>query len=60
VTVEMGKFDGSVTAKWYDPTSGNSNTIAGSPFANTGSHGFSTPGNNSAGDPDWVLLLTTN
>jgi uncharacterized protein DUF4038/collagenase-like protein with putative collagen-binding domain len=60
VTVELSKFDGSVTAKWYDPTSGSSNTIAGSPFANTGSHGFSTPGNNSAGDPDWVLLLTTN
>src|SRR4029077_1911682 len=24
---------------------------------NVGTHNFTTPGNNSAGDPDWVLLL---
>ena len=29
----------------------------GSPFANTGSRSFTTPGNNSKGDSDWVLLL---
>src|SRR5262249_16264904 len=32
-------------------------TVVGSPFPNTGSHNFTTPGNNSAGDSDWVLLL---
>ena len=60
VVVDLSKFSGSVTAKWYDPTSGSSNTISGSPFANTGTQSFSTPGTNSSGDPDWVLLLTTN
>jgi hypothetical protein len=60
VIVDLSKFNGWVTAKWYDPTNDSSTMIAGSPFANAGSQSFSTPGNNSAGDPDWVLLLTTN
>lgn len=60
LTVDMSRFSGQVTAKWYDPTSGNFSTVSGSPFANSGSQDFPTPGNNSAGDPDWVLLLATN
>jgi len=39
-----------VTARWFDPTSGTFTAISGSPFANTGSHNFTTPGNNSNGD----------
>jgi len=31
--------------------------IAGSPFSNAGSHVFTPPGVNSAGDGDWVLVL---
>lgn len=60
VAVDLSKFSSPVTAKWYDPTSSSSITISGSPFANAGTQSFSTPGNNSAGDPDWVLLVTTN
>ena len=52
-----GQFCGPVTARWYDPTSAHVPNISGSPFPNSGSHNFATPGNNSAGDPDWVLLL---
>jgi len=57
MTVAMGGFVGLVTARWFDPTNNTFQTIVGSPFPNTGSHNFATPGNNSAGDPDWVLLL---
>jgi hypothetical protein len=57
MTVAMGNFRGPVTARWFDPTNAAFQTIAGSPFPNSGGHSFATPGNNSAGDPDWVLLL---
>src|SRR5438094_348105 len=57
MTVAMGNFAGLVTARWFDPTNNTFQTVVGSPFPNTGSHNFTTPGNNSAGDPDWVLLL---
>jgi len=57
MTVAMGNFAGLVTARWFDPTNATFQTVAGSPFPNTGSHNFATPGTNSAGDPDWVLLL---
>jgi hypothetical protein len=60
LTVDLGKFAGAVTARWYDPTSGSFNSVPGSPFANSGTQDFSTPGNNSAGDPDWVLVLTVS
>ena len=33
------------------------NTPRGEPFSNTGTHQFTTPGKNSAGDPDWLLVL---
>ena len=57
LTVNMAKMAGATTAQWYDPTTGTFTAIAGSPFADTGSQQFSTPGNNAAGDSDWVLLL---
>ena len=57
MTVAMGNFAGLVTARWFDPTNNTFQTVVGSPFPNTGSHNFTTPGNNSTGDPDWVLLL---
>lgn len=44
-------------AQWYDPTNSTYTTASGSPFTNTGTHTFTTPGNNSLGDPDWVLVL---
>ena len=58
LTVNMAKFAGAVTARWFDPTNAAYTTISGSPFSNTGTHNFSPSGNNSAGDPDWVLLLS--
>jgi hypothetical protein len=60
ITVVMTKFAGLVSAQWYDPTNNTYSKVAGSPFSNTGTKSFSTPGNNSRGALDWVLLLTLN
>lgn len=57
LTVNMAKFNSSVLAQWYDPTDGTYTTISGSPFSNSGSDTFATPGSNHTGKSDWVLLL---
>ena len=57
ITVAMTKLRNTVTARWFDPSANTFTTIAGSPFPNTGTQNFTSPGSNSAGDPDWVLLL---
>jgi hypothetical protein len=57
LTVNLTKFSGPVTARWYDPSNGAYTSITGSPFANSGSHVFSTPGTNHDGQSDWVLVL---
>jgi hypothetical protein len=57
LTVDMSKLSGTVAARWYDPTTGLFADISGSPFANSGSHNFTTPGANADGDEDWVLVL---
>jgi hypothetical protein len=57
ITVDMSKLASKVTARWYDPTSGQFTDVDGSPFANAGSRKFIPPGNNRAGDGDWVLVL---
>ena len=57
-TVNLAAFSiGSIPARWYDPTNGSFTTASGSPFSNTGTNVFTTPGNNAAGDPDWALVL---
>jgi hypothetical protein len=57
VTIAMSKMAGATVARWYDPTNGTLRAIGGSPFAASGSRQFTTPGANSAGLGDWVLLL---
>lgn len=57
IAVDMTKLSGPVTARWFDPTNNTFTAIAGSPLANSGTRHFIPPGNNSAGDGDWVLLL---
>ena len=57
VTVDLSELSGPVTARWYDPTAGTYAPIDGSPFANTGSQQFTPPGDNAAGEDDWVLVL---
>jgi hypothetical protein len=60
VSVDMTTLTGAVSARWYDPSTGTYTSIAGIPFANTGTQQFTPPGNNSAGDGDWVLVLETS
>jgi hypothetical protein len=57
VTVAMSALGPAITAQWYDPTNGHHATIAGSPFTNRGTRTFTPAQTNSAGDPDWVLIL---
>lgn len=57
ITLEMSRLCGPATAKWFDPTTGTYRAISGSPFPNIGTRQFTPPGNNAAGDSDWVLLL---
>jgi hypothetical protein len=52
----MSAMTGPTRARWFDPTSGTYTGIA-SGLANVGSRVFSTPGRNSAGATDWVLVL---
>jgi hypothetical protein len=55
VTIDMTKLSGDVVASWFDPT--NQSEFGIGHFANTGTHDFVPPGNNNAGDGDWVLIL---
>lgn len=56
-TIDMTKLQGTVTARWFDPTNGTYQNVSGQPFQNTGTRQFTKPGNNSAGQGDWVLRL---
>lgn len=55
VTIDMTKMAATSDARWFDPTDA-SYTVIGS-FANTGTHAFTLPTANSAGDHDFVLVL---
>lgn len=57
IMIDMSKLSGAATARWFDPTNGSYVTAGGSPFINMGGRRFIPPGNNSAGDGDWVLIL---
>jgi hypothetical protein len=56
-TVNMSRLSGPATARWYNPSDGQYTTVSGSPFPNGGNRSFTTPGNNGAGQNDWVLVL---
>lgn len=55
ITVDCTKMRGTFLARWFDPTNATYTAIGS--FANTGTHVFTTPGNNSDGKVDWVLRL---
>jgi hypothetical protein len=57
IQVAMNRFAGQVAATWFDPTNGEHGPVERSPFANEGNCSFTTPGANTAGDKDWVLVL---
>jgi hypothetical protein len=58
VTIDMSLMRSSTTARWWDPTNGAyTNDSVG--LSNSGTRTFARPGNNSAGNADWLLVLTT-
>ena len=59
ITVALSRLRNGITAQWFDPCANTFQSIDGSPFPNAGTRQFTAPGKNSAGDPDWVLLLET-
>lgn len=56
-SADLAKLSGPATAHWLAPTSGELKTIDGGPFPNAGWREFIPPGQNAAGDGDWVLIL---
>lgn len=58
LTVNLAQLAGGGTARWYDPVSGNAVGSAQA-VSNSGSQTFNTPGNNSGGDSDWVLIISS-
>jgi hypothetical protein len=58
ITVNMSIFKDKVHARWFDPTNGKYMLISTSALEPAGTHSFSPPPKNAAGDPDWVLVLT--
>jgi hypothetical protein len=59
ITIDMTGLAGRASARWFDPTTGAYQTVAGSPFANAGSRGFTPPvGNHADSYADWVLVLS--
>jgi hypothetical protein len=58
ITVNMNALSSKVYSYWFDPTNAQYTTIAGSPFNNKDVQQFTTPGKNSTGENDWVLVLS--
>jgi Protein of unknown function (DUF4038)/Putative collagen-binding domain of a collagenase len=59
ITVDISQLKGAVRARWFDPTSGQYRNVSNDLFSNKAAQDFITPGRNSAGAQDWVLVLQT-
>jgi Protein of unknown function (DUF4038)/Putative collagen-binding domain of a collagenase len=59
-TVDMTALAGPSRGSWFDPTSGSSTDVTGGTIPNIASRAFTTPGVNSQGNADWVLVLRVN
>jgi hypothetical protein len=60
ITIDMACLNGAARARWFDPSDGSYKDAESSPVPNSGSHEFTPPGKNHAGDGDWVLLLESS
>lgn len=59
ITVDMARFSGPVTARWFDPTNGEYADAASALLPNSGSRRFEPQRPNGEGQGDWVLVLAT-
>lgn len=56
-TLDLTRFRGPVTARWFNPTDGRYTAIQASPFDHRQPQRLTTPGNNGTGDNDWLLIM---
>jgi hypothetical protein len=59
ITVDMTALAGPARGRWFDPVSGNYVEVPGGEIPNLATKTFTTPGANSSGQGDWVLVLQT-
>ncbi len=59
IQINLAQLSGPVGARWYDPTSGSFASAAPAPLPANSVVDFRSPGQNSTGDEDWVLVLET-
>jgi hypothetical protein len=57
LTVDLAKFSGPITARWYNPADGRWRSGYDGSLPNRGSHPFGTPGDNGTRTNDWLLVL---
>jgi hypothetical protein len=57
ITVTLDRFPGAVSARWFDPTTGDTRPASAAPLSPRGEHTFTPPGQNAAGDADWMLAI---
>ena len=57
ITIDLGRMAGTVTARWYDPTTNTYQAAGSLTYASGGSQQFTTPGTHSDGASDWLLVL---
>jgi hypothetical protein len=57
ISIDMAALAGPARARWFDPAAGMFIDVPKSPFPNQGTRRFSTPGRNSGGATDWILVL---
>jgi hypothetical protein len=55
--VNLATLSGPIRANWFDPSTGNRKPAVDGKLPNQGDRVFASPGKNSAGEPDWVLVL---
>jgi hypothetical protein len=58
ITVNLAKLTLPLSARWHDPTNGS--YVDAGAFSGAASQPFTTPGNNAAGEGDWLLALESD
>jgi hypothetical protein len=58
ITINLAQMSLPLVARWFDPTNGS--YVAAGTFSTAASQAFTTPGNNSTADADWLLTLESN
>ena len=59
ITIDPRGMSGTSRARWWDPTAATFRDASPSSIANTTTQALTTPGANSAGQNDWLLVLDT-